>query len=91
MTFEQFQSTRQHLDDIATILPDYSLGTEGPVPGFIYLGSLAIEDVLESWPAAAKAEGKHYLRIANMEWISNDLGELERKLHQFAIDEGFTL
>jgi hypothetical protein len=92
MTFEQFQATRVHHDDLGAILQDaHWEGEPGPAHGFLYLDALHIEEVQDFWPDASKAKGKYYLLIGNREWFSNDLEKLERELYQFAVEEGFTV
>jgi hypothetical protein len=90
MTFAEFQATRQHCDDLTTT--DYSTWSEDdlagkPTPtGLVYAGSLVIEEVKEHWPCADR--GKHYLTLANEEYVSDDLAALEWKLYDYAIREG---
>ena len=44
MTFEQFQLTRRHVADIGSII-SADMGTDKPVPGLLYCGTLYIADV----------------------------------------------
>lgn len=76
MTFEQFQATRKHVDDVAT-----ATGIDmGPdiQPGFVYDSDLHIFDM---------PDGRHLLVIFNEQEVSADLEALERKLFDFARDE----
>lgn len=82
MTFEQFQMTR---------LPSQK--------GYAYLAQPGHEDDEETlfiedttrWPdnVPAKAEGRWYLLLANLEWITDDLAALERRLYKWAESEGY--
>jgi len=53
-----------------------------PVAGRIYPGELIIEDQGSFAP-----DGRWYLRIGNMEWVNNDLQELERELYSYYLQE----
>ncbi len=90
MTFEQFQATKTHCDDIGAAISDARWEHE-PVPakGNLYLGELYIEEVLPHFSPEMKHQGKWYLTIHRDEWVSDDLEDLERKLYEFAKDEGF--
>jgi hypothetical protein len=89
MTFEQFQATRQWCDDLAAALPDEVV--EPGARGNLYCGSLFIEDT-SAWPQTAPGQGRGhwYTRIANMEYQSDRLEDVERPLYRFAISEGLT-
>jgi hypothetical protein len=90
MTFEEFQATRRPSENLSKDLPGVYFYNDDPISaGFIYLNSLYIEDVHKFWPETAKREGKYYLLLERSEWISNDLADLERKLYDFAIDNGY--
>jgi hypothetical protein len=89
MTFEEFQATRRHSDDIGAVLADARWEGEPPAKGNLYLGELYIEAVQPHWPDAAKARGKWHLLIARDEWITDDLETLERKLYDWAASEGY--
>jgi hypothetical protein len=91
MTFEQFQSTRVHHDDLGAALADAHWEGEPPASGFVYLNALYIEDVMDHWPDYTKEVGKYHLLIGNREWVSNDLENLERELYEFAVSEGYTM
>lgn len=91
MTFEQFQATRRHCDDLGEALQDAGwAGEPSPASGNLYLGCLYIDEVKPHWPEKARAQGKWHLLIERSEWISNDLESLERRLYEFAVAEGFT-
>src|SRR4051812_14132272 len=90
LTFEQFQSTRTHCDDLGAKIPDARWDHE-PVPAKanIYLDALYIEQVADHWPETARKAGTWHLLIGRSEWISDDLESLERKLYEFAVSEGY--
>lgn len=90
MTFEQFQASRKESQDLAVDAPDYTYDPDTKHTGFVYLGALAIENVLENWPESTRRAGKYYLILGNQEFISDDLEKLERELHDYAVGEGFT-
>lgn len=89
MTFEQFQASRQHCPDIGEAIKQ-DMGVTEPVPGNLYLGSLYIEARQIWWPTEAREQGAWHLLIGNVEWISDDLDMLERRLYEFAVSEGYT-
>ncbi len=92
MTFEQFQATRDYSNDIGEKIGEARWDREDqPAIGYIYLGSLYIEEVQPHWPKAARDAGKWYLLIGNTDWVSNDLESLERKLFDFATSEGYKI
>jgi hypothetical protein len=92
MTFEQFQATRRHTDDLGAVLSDARWEDEpSPASGFVYLDSLYIEDVQSHWPDTSKARGKYHLIIGRYEWISDDLALLEHELYEFALGEGYSI
>ena len=90
MTFEQFQATKTHCDDLGAKLSDARWEDE-PVPakGNLYLDALYIEAIQPHWPEAARKEGKWHLLIGRDEWITDDLESLERRLYDFAVSEGY--
>jgi hypothetical protein len=88
MTFEQFQATREHCDDLGKALNDARWEDEPPARGYLYLGVLYIEQWGDGWPEHNK--GKYLLTIHRNEWLSDDLESLERKLYDFAVSEGYT-
>jgi hypothetical protein len=91
MTFEQFQATRKHCNDLGKALGD-ARWEDGPAgTGFLYLDALYIEDVPSHWPDAAKAQGNHYLILERCEWITDDLESLERRLYEFAVSAGYSI
>ena len=89
MTFEEFQATRRHTDDIGAAVNDARWEGEPPAKGNLYLDALYIEEVQPHWPDEAKARGKWHLLIGRDEWITDDLGALERRLFDFARSEGY--
>jgi hypothetical protein len=50
VTFEQFQATRQHCDDLGAVLSDCSWDGEPAACGNLYLDCLYIDQVLPHWP-----------------------------------------
>lgn len=91
MTFEEFQATAQWSEDLARRFPDDVWGddeTEGkPVKGYVYVGRLYIERVQEWWPGEARVAGDWYLRLNNLEWITDDRETLEQHLYEYAQGE----
>jgi hypothetical protein len=60
-----------------------------PVPGYLYLEALYIEEVQAHWPDAAKAQGKWHLLTERNESISDNLEKLERALYAWALSNGY--
>lgn len=89
-TFETFQATKEWTDDLGTVLAD-DAWTDDPVParGWLYLGSLYIDEVLAHWPDDCRSRGRWHLLIERDEWITDDLELLERKLYAFAVSVGY--
>ena len=74
MDFETFQKTRKEVDSISK---EIGCGDEDlDIPGFVYLDCVYIE----------KCEPGYHLHIESMEYDSENLGELEVILYQWAID-----
>jgi len=92
-SFAAFQATRTHgnLCELAGIDHEEIASPTNPghATGYVYLGKLWIEDVTDAWPADARERGTHYLMLGNCEYVSNDLELLERRLYEYARDEGF--
>ncbi len=88
MTFEEFQTTRQHCTDLGAKLSDSMWDNEPKGIGNIYVKCLYIEHIQPHWPDSAKSRGQWHLILGRDEWISNDLSMLERKLYEFAVSEG---
>jgi hypothetical protein len=91
MTIEEFRATRVWTDDLPALLVDIPFGEDrGSTPrGWVYLGDLYIEQVLDDWPEETRAFGGWYLLIANSEYVSNDLARLEGILFEWAVSEGY--
>ena len=95
-TLDQFRATRRTCDNLGEALRDECL--EGS-KGFTYLGSSLFIERFDFHPAAGpvtyngepRAIVGYNLIIGRDEWITTELADLERKLYQFAIDEGYTL
>ena len=85
MTFEQFQATGKAVADLAAALPDWQF--EPGAHGRVYLDVLYIEGTDEKWPHPEL--GKWHLMLGNMDWQTDDLALLERKLYEFAISEDY--
>ena len=79
MTIEEFRATCKHVDSL-DVADEYYPDTHGP--GWIYLGSLVIEQ------STADGDDEAYLIIANCEY-SGTRWDLEKELYKWAIDEGF--
>ncbi len=88
MTFEQFQATRTHCDDICKAL-NFDLGGENP-EGNLYLGVLYIEHVNEAWPEEVQRDGQWHLLLGRDEWVTDDLEELELRLYDWQAFEAYT-
>jgi hypothetical protein len=86
MTFEQFQATRRFEPDLDAVLNDVLLRGQ---PGYVYLDALYIEQITDAWPAETRARGAFHLLIERDEWVSGDLYDLERRLYEFALAEGY--
>lgn len=89
MTFEQFQATRRHCDDLGKAVDDGRWEGQPAAKGNLYLGCLFIESAQPHWPQEARDEGKWYLVLERDEWITDDLESLERKLYQWAESAGY--
>jgi hypothetical protein len=93
MTFEEFQATRQWSDDLGRDIPDECFADpahpDRKEQGNLYLSCLYIDAVQEWWPQEARNAGKWHLLLGRDEWITDDLESLERKLYEWAIDEGY--
>lgn len=89
MTLDQFRATGRDCDDLGKALSDTSMGETGePIRGRLYAGSLYIIRRPESgWIDGDQREWD--LVIANQEWISDDLPDLEARLYEFALSEGY--
>jgi len=89
MTFAEFQAARVWSDDLRASLPDVfnDEASSPPQSGWIYAGSLYIEEVQDFWPDKARARGRWYLVLGNWDKISDDLAELERELYDYAVGE----
>jgi hypothetical protein len=86
MNLEQFQATKKAVPDIGVAIDDESLKGR---PGLVYGDtSLFIETRCAEWDGSRAAAYEFYLCIGNQEWLSNDLSELEERLHDFGVAEG---
>lgn len=89
MTFEAFTATRTYHEDMRPVMPDYTFAEDRPAPGYVYCGTLVIEEVTADWPQGSREAGKFYLLLGTQEYISNVLSDLERILYEYAESEGF--
>jgi hypothetical protein len=90
MTIEQFRASRQWCDDLGAKLKDASFEQDGKkARGWIYLDALFIERVENDWPEATRRRGDWHLILGNAEYISFDIFELERRLFDWAVSEGY--
>lgn len=90
--YGKFRLSAKWSDNLASDAPDYFMSTDpqDTGKGYRYLGNaLVIEQVQPDWPDNARKQGEWYLRIGNLEWISNDRPMLERILYQFAKSSGY--
>lgn len=78
LTFEQFQATRRECADLGAVLADEAEFSDG----FLYIGKLYIEKT--TFPA-----GKYHLTVERDDFLSDDLGQLERRLYDFGCDAGY--
>lgn len=81
MTFKEFQETRKPCEDIGKAI-SADLGGDEPVSGVLYLDCLYIAD--SSMPGC-----NWWLQIGREEYMSDELYDLERRLYDFAISEGY--
>ena len=93
MTFEEFQATKQSCGAEKMKRIGYTPGEEGEFKpeGFVYVNLLVIEKTNPGWPCfryPRTAQGAYYLRIGNLEWITDDLELLEKRLYEFAKSSG---
>jgi hypothetical protein len=85
MTFEQFQASGKDSDDLSRDCQT----DEGLLgAGRVYEGGCYIQST-GGWPEEKQGQGKWHLHLGNMEWVSDDLPALERKLYRWALSEGY--
>ena len=86
MMFEQFRSTRKHVDDLREALgADIYYGAG--CPGLVYCDEFYIEERSESWTDVVRARGRYFLVIGNRDWLSDDIESLERELWDYAVGQ----
>ena len=79
MTFEQFLQTKKHTNDLGVITGDDNLDRQA---GFVYRDTFWIEST-HNW--SDQPDGKKwYLQLGNQEYLSDDIGELEQRLYDYA-------
>lgn len=80
MTFEQFQASKTHCDDLAKAVDGaYFEDYATPATGYVYEGGLFIEAF----------DGEWVLTIGNVSGRSSNLEGMERDLYDFAVSEGY--
>jgi hypothetical protein len=78
---------RQWCDNLAAACQDVIF--EPGAKGNLYLGNLYIEDTT-GWPdTPGGGSGRWYLQTANIEYRTDDLERLERRLYAYAEGEGY--
>lgn len=85
MTFEEFQATRTACADLGKALDDARWDGETPGTGFTYAGTLYIEN----FSPAADGAPRYWLTLHRDEYIDRDITVLERRLYDWACDEGY--
>lgn len=86
--FKAFQATRRAVEDLGQVIRDDSL--DG-LPGFVYLDKLFIETNTPAWEGTAAEPYAAMLTLGREQFLSNDLDDLERKLYEFAVSEGYSI
>lgn len=86
VTFEQFQATRRECDHAGMIEIGYDVGQLPDAIGFAYQGGLVIEKTTDQW---LDRSGAYYLMLENLQFVSDDLAQLERRLYGYALRGGF--
>jgi hypothetical protein len=89
MTLEQFVATKKWCTDLGETLNDAMWDGEPEATGWLYMGSLYIDEVQPHWPNDARQQGQWHLILEREEWITNDLPDLERRLYEFARSAGY--
>lgn len=84
MTFEQFVETRQYHPDNFEAMNPNAFGAKGAY-GYVD-NEYYIEDVSTWDKPEMLSRGRWHLCIANVDWFSDDLESLERRLWDFAKD-----
>ena len=93
LTIEQFRSTKKWSDNLAVDCPFHAWDEDEarhPI-GFMYMGTLYVERVQDTWPDKAREQGDWYLIIGNCEYITKTIEPLEQKLFEFALSEGYSM
>jgi hypothetical protein len=89
MTFEEFLATKKWSDHLSKDIDFWQYDGEPIAKGNIYLGQLFIERVGEHWPEPARRAGTWHLMLGRDEYITVNLEELEHRLFDFAVSEGY--
>ena len=87
MTFPEFQASRVWSDDLGPIYDGQFTDATNKPCGWVYATHYCIETVQPHWPDAAIKAGAYYLMLGNLEWITDDLESLERRLYDYALSE----
>lgn len=84
MTFEQFRATRKFVGNVEEICDGYDAE-----PGYVYNDALVITIANGTWGEEARNKGAFSLVLANTDFLSDDLQDLERRLYDWACGETF--
>lgn len=88
MTFDQFRATGKDCADLGGALDDGMWDGIEPGRGRLYLDQLYIEErPVAGWPNGRPERWS--LLLGRDDWLSDDLIELEWRLYQFALTEGY--
>jgi hypothetical protein len=90
MTLAEFRAAGTDCADLGRALSDALWTEEGYIGiGRSYPGNLWIERMPDNWLLNPDAAGKWYLLIYRDHWLSDNLSELEERLYNFGVDEGY--
>jgi hypothetical protein len=88
MTFGEFQATGCDCDDLVAKFGDVCWAQDEKPHGRVYVDSLWIaERPVAGWPNGRPERWS--LLIGRDDWLTDDLALVERKLYEFACDEGY--
>jgi hypothetical protein len=85
MPIESFVCSRAWKDNLGEFLCDQLLKGDA---GYVYLGAYWIARVPVYYPKTQTTSTLYFMMIGRDSWMSSDLGDLERKLYQYALGEG---
>lgn len=88
MTFAQFQASRRWSDDLGATFGETDLFIASACAvGNVYAGAFAIESVPIGSPERARGA---WSLLVERDWtVSGDLADLERRLYDWAVGEGY--